>query len=109
MGWQWRRIFRKTTTDMHTENQIEISIGTCFHEWKTPEARKMLEEAGISERNWALFMRRSGLADGTVWTFAQLANEYGIARPRAHQIVASTRKRFVQYCARIGIREDFVP
>lgn len=65
-------------------------LGIYFHEWQSPEARRFLRELGVSIRNWRIFTRRKGMADGESWTYARLADSEGISRPRAKQIVDRT-------------------
>ena len=55
----------------------------------------------ISERNWRIYMRRIGHADGNVWTFRALAEaEKNITRVRAYQIVDQTRRNFGRFLAK---------
>ena len=55
------------------------------------------EVSGISERNWRIFMRRRGLADGEKWTLRALAGVEGIAHVRVHQIEGQTQKRIWKF------------
>ena len=88
---------------------IMEEFGDIFHEWKGPRAAKFLKASGISERNWRIFMRRLGLADGNVWTFQALAEaekniicaEKNITRVRAYQIVDQTKKNFERFLAKM--------
>ena len=70
-----------------------------LHEWHTPEAKRILAEMGVSERNWRFFMLHNGFADGHVWSLAEIANaeEKDISRVRVFQIVKKTRKRLQLY------------
>ncbi len=80
---------------------IVAEFGDIFHEWKGPRAAKFLKASGISERNWRIYMRRIGLADGNVWTFQALAEaEKNIGRVRAYQIVGQTQKRIWRFFER---------
>lgn len=85
---------------------MEEAVRQLFHEWKKPLAKRLLEMAEISQRNWTMYMRRSMLADGTAWTYEQLANEYNCSRPRAYQIVKRTEEKFLKLCERIRLKED---
>lgn len=87
---------------------ITEEFGDIFHEWKGPRAARFFKVSGISERNWRIFMRRLGLADGNVWTFQALADaekniacaEKNITRVRAYQIVVQTQKRIWRFFER---------
>ncbi len=76
---------------------ITAEFGDIFHEWQGPRAAKFFEASGISERNWRIFMRRRGLADGEKWTLRALAGVEGIAHVRVHQIEGQTQKRIWKF------------
>lgn len=81
---------------------IMAEFGDIFHEWKGERAAKFLKASGISERNWRIYMRRLGQADGNVWTFRALAEaEKDIGRVRAYQIVDQTKKNFERFLAKM--------
>jgi len=48
--------------------QIVETYGDVFHEWQSEEAKAFFAASGISKRNWGIYMRRMGLADGKLWT-----------------------------------------
>ncbi len=78
--------------------QIADDINEILHEWHTPKAERILQEMGVSERNWRLFAFNSGCADGTKWSFRALAYKEGnISHVRVWQIVEKTRKRLREY------------
>ena len=53
---------------------------------------------GVSERNWRLFALNGGYADGTKWSFRELAAMEGnISHVRAWQIVKQTGRRLREY------------
>ena len=77
---------------MATVQKMELEqIDEMLNEWHTPEAQRLLEKMGVSERNWRIFARRLGRADGQTWTFEMLANEENISRPRVYQIFRRTQ------------------
>ena len=88
------------------KEHVEEAVWQLFHEWKKPLAKRLLRMAEISQRNWTMYMRRSKHADGRVWTYEQLANEYNCSRPRAYQIVRRTEEKFLKFCERIGLKEN---
>ena len=88
------------------KEHVEEAVWQLFHEWKKPLAKRLLKMAEISQRNWTMYMRRSKQADGHVWTYEQLANEYNCSRPRVYQIVKRTEDKFLKFCERIGLKED---
>jgi len=45
-----------------------------------------------STRNLEIYLRRHGVVDGHVWTYGELANEYGVSRPRIVQICQRTER-----------------
>lgn len=49
------------------------------------------KKIGIEQcRNLEIYLKRMGLADGHIWTYGELANEYGVSRPRVVQICQRT-------------------
>ena len=79
-------------------SKVEADIQEILHEWHTPKAERILREMGVSERNWRLFARYCGVADGMEWSFRRLAEEEGnISHVRAFQIVKKTEKRLRGY------------
>ena len=89
------------------KEHVEEAVWQLFHEWKRPLAKRLLKIAEISQRNWTMYMQRSKQADGHVWTYEQLANEYNCSRPRAYQIVTRTEEKFWKFCERIGLKSWF--
>ena len=79
--------------------RIESDIKEIFHEWHTPKAARILQEMGVSERNWKLFALHSGVADGKHWSFRELAYvpNPAISHVRAYQIVKKTEMRLRKY------------
>ena len=78
--------------------KIAADIDEILHEWHTPKAERILQEMGVSERNWRLFALNGGYADGTKWSFRELAEKEGnISHVRAYQIVKKTAKRLREY------------
>ena len=77
--------------------KIATDIDDILHEWHTPKAERILKEIGVSERNWRLFALNGGFADGTKWSYRQLADLEGISHVRAWQIVGKTGKRLRGY------------
>lgn len=73
----------------------EEIFNLLFNEPESEEVGKFLRMAGISDRNWRIFLRRYGRDE---WTFAQIAEEFHIARPRAFQIVKRTEELFAKGC-----------
>lgn len=43
-----------------------------------------------SVRNLEIYLRRHGVYDGHMWTYGEIAAEYGISRPRAVQVCQRT-------------------
>ena len=76
------------------------------YEWHTPEAKRLLKEMGISERNWKIFSRHIGKADGRAWTFGMLADKESISRPRAYQIFKKTQGILAKYISRLDDDEE---
>lgn len=57
-------------------------------------------KAGIgSVRNLEIYLRKSGIYDGSAWSHADIAAEYGISRPRSVQICARTENLLRAYTA----------
>ena len=87
------------------KRNLEIAIravtelyGDVFHEWNTKKANEFLKLSGISKRNWSIFMRHAGLADGERWTLRRLAESEGdISHVRVWQIVQQTRKNLMKF------------
>ena len=52
-----------------------------------------------SVRNLEIFLKKSGIWDGHEWSHGELAEEYGISRPRSVQICARTRALLKEYYA----------
>ena len=78
--------------------KIVTDIDEILHEWHTPKAERILQEMGVSERNWRLFAHNGGYADGKKWSFRELADMEGnISHVRVWQIVKKTGKRLRQY------------
>lgn len=78
--------------------QIADDINEILHEWHTPKAERILQEMGVSERNWRLFALSSGCADGKKWSLRELADMEGnISHVRVWQIVGKTRRRLREY------------
>jgi hypothetical protein len=59
--------------------KIATDIDEILHEWHTPKAERILKEMGVSERNWRIFALNGGFADGTKWSYRQLADLEGIS------------------------------
>ncbi len=77
---------------------IIADIDEILHEWHTPKAARILQEMGVSERNWRLFALNRGYADGRKWSFRELADMEGnISHVRVWQIVKKTAKRLREY------------
>jgi DNA-directed RNA polymerase sigma subunit (sigma70/sigma32) len=78
--------------------KVIADIDEILHEWHTPKAERILLEIGVSERNWRLFALNGGYADGTKWSFRELADMEGnISHVRVWQIVKKTAKRLREY------------
>ena len=78
--------------------QIADDINEILHEWHTPKAERILQEMGVSERNWRLFALSSGCADGKKWSLRELADMEGnISHVRVWQIVKKTGRRLHEY------------
>ena len=86
------------------EDALVSAVKKLFHEWHGADAEKLLKMMGVSERNWAIYARHMGLADGEQWTFADLADEYKISRQRAHQIFNKTTLRTQQFCEKMNLK-----
>lgn len=72
--------------------------GDIFHEWNTRKADQFFKASGISKRNWRIYMRHAGMADGVCWTLRAIADEEGnISHVRAWQIVRQTRKNIERF------------
>lgn len=72
--------------------------GDIFHEWNTRKAERFFKVSGISKRNWRVYMRHAGLADGVNWTLRAIADDEGnISHVRAWQIVRQTRKNIERF------------
>ena len=85
--------------------KIAADIDEILHEWHTPKAERILKEMGVSERNWRIFARSGGHADGTTWSCRRLAAEEGnISHVRAWQIVKKTGKRLREYMESRGAK-----
>ena len=52
-----------------------------------------------SVRNLEIFLKKTGTWDGHEWSHGELADEYGISRPRSVQICARTRALLQTYYA----------
>lgn len=80
-------------------------FGDVFHEWNTRKAANFFEQTGISKRNWRIFMRCTGQADGKVWTYRDIADDEGnISHVRAWQIARQIEKNLMRFIKR---RNDF--
>lgn len=75
---------------------LQDAYGDIFHEWQTSAAERFFADSGISKRNWRIFMRHIGLADGSKWTLERLANRENVSRVRVWQIVHQTRKNLTR-------------
>ena len=75
---------------------LQDAYGDIFHEWQTSAAERFFADSGISKRNWGIFMRHIGLADGSKWTLERLANRENVSRVRVWQIVHQTRKNLTR-------------
>lgn len=84
------------------KNSLRDIMWQLCHEWNEQSSKTILEKAGISNRNWTMYMQRLGLADGEKWTFAMLADKYNITRPRAFEIIYKTEKNFNKFCQKIN-------
>jgi len=77
--------------------QIIETYGNVFHEWQSEEAKAFFVASGISKRNWCIYMRRMGLADGKSWTLRALADDVGISHVRIKQIADQTAKNLERF------------
>ena len=97
------------TSARKNKKNLEIAVkavsehfGDVFHEWNTKKAQEFFGASGISERNWRVFMRSVGMADGERWTLRRIADEEGnISHVRAWQIVQQTRKNLKKLVMRL--------
>lgn len=95
-----RKIDRKLAK---TIANIVEEFGDVFHEWNTKKANSFFEKTGISKRNWRIYMRSTGQADGKAWTYRDIADDEGnISHVRAWQIVRQTEKNLKRYIKRIN-------
>ncbi len=82
-------------------SMLEADILEVLHEWHTQKAARILEEMGVSERNWMLFALHSGVADGRHWSLRELADiaDPAISHVRVWPVVRKTEKRLRKYIA----------
>ena len=88
---------------------ISVNFGDVFHEWHTRKAKMFFQMTGISERNWRVFMRSSGLADGQKWSLRKNAEEERrlgekISHVRVKQIIESTALRLKKFAEGMAAR-----
>jgi len=86
---------------------VSENFGDVFHEWHTQKAAMFFHLSGISERNWRVFMRSSGLADGHKWSLRENAEEetrlgQKISHVRVKQIVESTAARLKKFAVKMS-------
>ena len=86
---------------------ISENFGDVFHEWHGQKAAMFFQMTGISERNWRVFMRSSGLADGQKWSLRKNAEEEcrlgeKISHVRVKQIIESTALRLKKFAERMS-------
>jgi len=77
--------------------QILETYGDIFHEWHTEKAESFFAASGISSRNWSIYMRRMGFADGEVWTLRAIAEDEGISHIRVREIAIQTKKNLERH------------
>ena len=91
------RKLAKTITDIVEE------FGDVFHEWNTRKAASFFKQTGISKRNWRIYMRSTGQADGKAWTYRAIADDEGnISHVRAWQIVRQTEKNLQKFIQKMS-------
>jgi len=103
--------FLCASTDMTTTSTGDVEVdyarvldlyGDVFHEWNTEVAERFFALSGISKRNWRIYMRRKGLADGKGWTLRAIADAEGISHIRVRQIEQQTEKNFAKFVQQTG-------
>jgi len=64
------------------------------------EAWAFCIKVGIdSVRNLEVYLKKMGVWDGHVWTYGELAKDYGFSRPRAAQVCQRTERLLQAYYA----------